>query len=128
MATRAVSGSSTVPAPIWICSALYWFAKHSITAAAPGTVKVISRAVTPPSAQASAMRCAWSHDSARITATRPDSVIRTSRFHFQLDINSPLHCLIRKQNYNFQLRATILDFRRYFTAMVIICSRGELIA
>src|ERR1700683_2703292 len=47
-----------------------------MTAAAPGTVKVISTAAAPPWAQASAILAAWSEESVRTMATRPDSTIR----------------------------------------------------
>ena len=58
IAMRAVSGSSTVPAPIRISPEEYCLASASITAVAPGTVKVISIAAAPPRAQASAIRAA----------------------------------------------------------------------
>jgi len=81
MAMRAVSGSSTVPAPTKIWPENF-FARCSITPVAPGTVKVISMAATPPRAQASAMPAAWSGLSARITQTRPEATIfpKTSNF------------------------------------------------
>ena len=53
---RAVSGSRTVPAPMRMsgrCSA-----SLRMTSMAPGTVMVISRTVTPPSAMAPAMAMA----------------------------------------------------------------------
>src|SRR5260370_30414854 len=71
MHNRAVSASSTVPAPIRIsgrCSASF-----PITWIAPGTVIVISSTVTPPAAIASANARALSTDSARNTGTSPIS-------------------------------------------------------
>src|ERR1700690_4445348 len=49
-----------------------------MTLLAPGTVKVISRAATPPRAQASAIRSACSGFSARMTATKPEAAILSS--------------------------------------------------
>ena len=47
MQARAVSGSSTVPAPSTILSPK-WSATFSSARMAPGTVMVISAALTPP--------------------------------------------------------------------------------
>src|SRR5258708_2296550 len=74
MQARAVSASSTVPAP----SRTSWpkrFETCSMTPSAPGTVIVISRTVTPPSRIASTTLIASSADGARTTRTRPISAI-----------------------------------------------------
>jgi hypothetical protein len=89
MAILAVSGSRTVPAPSRIPPDWYRFARSSITAAAPGTVNVTSKAATPPSAQASAMRAATVELSARTMATSPESTTLLTIWH--LSINSKLH-------------------------------------
>src|ERR1700722_3119313 len=86
IAMRAVSGSRTVPAPSRI-SPEQFLARCSITPLAPGTVKVISSAATPPSAQASATRVAWSALSALITATNPDATIFRTTSIFVIDIS-----------------------------------------
>ena len=74
MQARAVSGSSTVPAPT-TASAPNLFARSSMRRTAPGTVIVISRTGTPPSRMASMARAASSADSARTTGTIPTSRI-----------------------------------------------------
>ena len=69
MHIRAVSASSTVPAPIRMSGRS--FASRFITSIAPGTVIVISSTVTPPSAIAVASASAFSTDAARSTGTNP---------------------------------------------------------
>src|SRR5712691_2092103 len=79
MQARAVSASSTVPAPR-TTSEPKRRATCSITPSAPGTVMVISSTGTPPSRTASTTFIAWSADCARTTGTSPTSAIfrRTS--------------------------------------------------
>jgi hypothetical protein len=57
-----------------------------MTFAAHGTVKAISIAATPPSAQASAMRAACSEPSARTPGTGPESAIFCRTFSFIIDM------------------------------------------
>ena len=71
----AVSGSSTVPAPMITSSSLYTSDSSFIMSMAPGTVIVISRAFIPPAFTASIIFIPCSLDSALITATTPDSTI-----------------------------------------------------
>src|SRR6266849_10565550 len=86
IAMRAVSVSSTVPAPIRISSEPYCLAKASMTAVASGTVKVTSIAAAPPRAQASAIRAAWSELFVRTIATSPDSMTFPRTFSFSIGI------------------------------------------
>src|ERR1017187_3844222 len=80
MHMRAVSASSTVPAPIRMSGRSS--ASRRITRIAPGTVIVTSNTVTPPAAIAAASARAWVSLSARSTGTRPISRndFRTSVF------------------------------------------------
>src|SRR5665213_1544522 len=88
MHIRAVSGSSTVPAPIKMSGRSC--ARRRITSMAPGTVIVTSSTVTPPSAMALASANALSTDEARRTGTRP--IFRSSASTSSLRILSPSKC------------------------------------
>ena len=75
-AMRAVSLSSTVPAPIMMSPfRAYLSAICSMSLCAFGTVKVSSIAATPPSMHASVMRSASASSFALTTATRPQLLI-----------------------------------------------------
>ena len=74
MQARAVSGSSTVPAPTSDVGAEAAAPPAPITPTAPGTVIVISSTVTPPVADGvDRLASASSADCARTTGTRPTS-------------------------------------------------------
>src|SRR5437764_14264273 len=75
MQARAVSGSSTVPAPSTILSP-NWSASFSSARIAPGTVMVISAARTPPRCIASMARIAPSALDVRTTGTIPISLMK----------------------------------------------------
>jgi len=92
MQARAVSGSSTVPAPMRMSGRSA--TRRRMTCRAPGTVMVTSRTLTPPAATAVARAMALSTDSARRTGTSPVSCkeFNTAALSMVLPFSLRYHC------------------------------------